>query len=48
MLGSFGWGFLAASSLIIGGAVALVWTIHERVLGLVIAFGSGVLISALE
>jgi ZIP family zinc transporter len=46
MLGSFGWGFLAASSLIIGGAVALFWTIHERVLGLVMAFGSGVLISA--
>jgi ZIP family zinc transporter len=44
--GSFAWGFLAASSLIIGGAVALVWGVHERVLGLVMAFGSGVLISA--
>ena len=46
MGGSFAWGFLAASSLIIGGAVALVWGVHERVLGLVMAFGSGVLISA--
>ena len=46
MGGSFAWGFLAASSLIIGGAVALVWDVHERVLGLVMAFGSGVLISA--
>jgi len=44
--GSFSWGLLAASSLIIGGAVALVWDVHERVLGLVMAFGSGVLISA--
>ena len=46
MAGSFGWGFLAASSLILGGAIALLWRIHERVLGLVMAFGSGVLISA--
>lgn len=46
MLEAFGWGFLGASSLIAGGAVALLWRIHERVLGLVMAFGSGVLISA--
>jgi ZIP family zinc transporter len=43
---SFGWGFLAASSLIAGGAVALRWRIGEQTLGLVMAFGSGVLISA--
>src|SRR5262249_27086985 len=29
-----------------GGAVALTWKVNERVLGLVMAFGSGVLISA--
>jgi zinc transporter, ZIP family len=43
---SFGWGFLAASTLIVGGAVALRWSIGEQALGLVMAFGSGVLISA--
>ena len=46
MAASFGWGFLAASTLIVGGAVALRWSIGERTLGLVMAFGSGVLISA--
>jgi ZIP family zinc transporter len=46
MAASFAWGFLAASSLIVGGAVALRWSIGERTLGLVMAFGSGVLISA--
>jgi ZIP family zinc transporter len=43
---SFAWGFLAAASLIAGGAVALQWSIGARTLGLVMAFGSGVLISA--
>jgi zinc transporter, ZIP family len=47
MLEAFGWGFLAASSLIVGGAVALAWPVGPRLLGLVMAFGSGVLISAL-
>ena len=46
MAASFAWGFLAASALIVGGAVALRWRIGERTLGLVMAFGSGVLISA--
>jgi ZIP family zinc transporter len=46
MAESFAWGFLGASSLILGGAVALGWPIHERVRGLIMAFGSGVLISA--
>jgi ZIP family zinc transporter len=46
MAAAFGWGFLGASSLMLGGAVALAWKIPQRVLGLVMAFGSGVLISA--
>lgn len=46
MAASFAWGFLAAATLIAGGAVALNWEIGERTLGLVMAFGSGVLISA--
>jgi len=46
MAAAFGWGFLGASSLILGGAAALAWRIPQRALGLVMAFGSGVLISA--
>ena len=43
---SFAWGFLAAAPLILGGGVALQYRVGERTLGLVMAFGSGVLISA--
>jgi ZIP family zinc transporter len=43
---SFAWGFLAAATLIAGGAYALRWPVPERALGMVMAFGSGVLISA--
>lgn len=40
------WGIVAASSLVVGGALALVLPIGRRTLGLVMAFGTGVLISA--
>ncbi|MEV6525819.1 ZIP family zinc transporter [Longispora sp. NPDC051575] len=43
---AFGWGLLAASSLLIGGLFALWLPIPKRVLGLVMAFGVGVLTSA--
>jgi ZIP family zinc transporter len=43
---AFGWGFIAASSLLLGGLLALRRPIGLRPLGLVMAFGSGVLISA--
>ena len=43
---AFLWGALAASSLIAGGLVAFVFPIGRRLLGLVMAFGAGVLISA--
>ena len=46
MLEAFGWGALAASSLVIGGLIALRWSVPDRVLGLIMAFGAGVLISA--
>jgi len=46
VLGAFGWGLLAASSLLVGGAFALRFQVSSRVLGMVMAFGSGVLISA--
>ena len=43
---SFGWGALGASSLILGGLLAMWLPIPRRVLGLIMAFGAGVLISA--
>ena len=43
---ALGWGLFAASSLILGGVLALVLPIGERLLGLIMAFGAGVLISA--
>jgi ZIP family zinc transporter len=46
MAGAFGWGLLAASSLVIGAALALAFRIPERVIGFIMAFGAGVLISA--
>ena len=46
MAEAFGWGTLAASSLVIGAIVALLFNISLRVIGLIMAFGAGVLISA--
>ena len=46
MAAAFGWGTLAASSLVIGALVALWFRISLRMIGLIMAFGSGVLISA--
>jgi ZIP family zinc transporter len=46
MAASFGWGVLAASSLVIGSVVALLFRIPLRVIGLIMGFGAGVLISA--
>ncbi len=43
---AFGWGTLAASSLVIGSVVAIWLNISLRVIGLIMGFGAGVLISA--
>ncbi len=43
---AFVWGLVAGSSLVIGGVVALRVAITRRLLGLIMAFGAGVLISA--
>jgi len=43
---AFGWGILAASSLLVGALVALRFRIRPFVIGLIMAFGAGVLISA--
>jgi zinc transporter, ZIP family len=43
---AFGWGTLAASSLVIGALVAIWLNISLRVIVLIMAFSAGVLISA--
>ena len=48
MAASFGWGALAASSLVIGALIALRFQISLRLIGLIMAFGAGVLISAVS
>lgn len=46
MSSAFLWGFVAATSLIVGGWIGLRFRVTERALGLVMGFGAGVLISA--
>ena len=48
MLEAFGWGLLAASSLVVGALVVRVHDPHPRTLGLVMGFGSGVLLAAVS
>lgn len=48
MLAAFLWGIGAAASLVIGALLVLRWNIPRRVIGLVMAFGVGVLISAVS
>jgi ZIP family zinc transporter len=43
---AFVWGAVGGSSLVVGGAIALRLSLTRRALGLVMAFGAGVLISA--
>jgi hypothetical protein len=45
---AFLWGLFAASSLVLGALVVWVHAPHERALGLVMGFGSGVLLSAVS
>ena len=46
MIRAFAYGLLAASALLVGASLALVHRVHDRTLGLIMAFGAGVLISA--
>jgi len=45
---AFAWGIIAGSALVLGGLLALRFRISDRLLGLVMAFGAGVLISAIS
>jgi ZIP family zinc transporter len=46
VLSAFGWGFLAAASLLLGAALVYWHAPKPRALGLVMGFGAGVLLSA--
>ena len=46
MAAAFGWGLLAGSSLVVGAVFAFLIRIPLRVIGLIMGFGAGVLISA--
>lgn len=48
MLDAFLWGLLATSSLVLGGLIGCFLDLSKRTLGLVMAFGAGVLISAVS
>ena len=46
MSGAFAWGLIASSSLLVGALLVMWKPIRQQTLGLVMAFGAGVLISA--
>ena len=46
MAAAFGWGLLAGSSLVIGAVIAFLIRIPLRIVGLIMGFGAGVLMSA--
>jgi ZIP family zinc transporter len=48
MTAALGWGALAASSLVLGAVLGLVHSWPDRLVGLVLAFGGGALISAVS
>jgi ZIP family zinc transporter len=48
MIIAFLWGFLATSSLILGGIIASRFSLSKRTLGIIMAFGAGTLISAIS
>ncbi len=48
MIESLLWGLGAASSLLIGALISLRWTLPKRLVGIIMAFGVGVLISAIS
>ncbi len=48
MWNAFLWGLLATSSLILGGLIATQFSLSKKVVGIVMAFGAGTLISAIS
>jgi len=48
MLNAFLWGLLATSSLVIGGIIASRFSLGNRIIGIIMGFGAGTLISAIS
>ena len=48
MVSAFIWGLLATSSLILGGIIAIRFTLSNRIIGIIMGFGAGTLISAIS
>ena len=48
MTAALGWGALAASSLVVGALLGLARDWHDRIVGIVLAFGAGALVSAVS
>ena len=48
MVSAFFWGLLATSSLILGGIIATQVTLSKKMIGIIMAFGAGTLISAIS
>ena len=48
MLNAFIWGLLATSSLILGGIIAIRFSLSNRIIGIIMGFGAGTLISAIS
>jgi zinc transporter, ZIP family len=48
MLNAFLWGLLATSSLILGGVIASRFSLSNRLIGIIMGFGAGTLISAIS
>jgi ZIP family zinc transporter len=46
VLEAFAWGLFGGAALLVGAVIAYAWAMPDRVLGGIMAFGSGVLISA--
>ena len=47
MLEAAWWGFVGGLALLVGAGIGLAWNVPRKVIGLVMAFGGGVLVSAL-
>lgn len=48
MIQAFLWGLLATSSLLVGGIIAIRFTLSNRTIGIIMGFGAGTLISAIS
>ena len=48
MLSAFFWGLIATSSLVLGGLIATRVTLSKKLVGIIMAFGAGTLISAIS